>query len=296
MNAERVALLVLGYRAPAVLRRLVRLLHDDSRFAIYVHVDVKANLEAYASEMGEAERVDWIAPRLNVYWYGFTMVEAELLLLARGLADAENATLCLISDDSFPLLSPDRLYDELMRDKTRINVSRLGPDHVHLPRYKQFYFFDTPLSNQHVGAIGRYLDLERIRVMRAALDRAEHLIERGKFQAQPYGGSAWWSLDRDLAVKVLRMFDNEHFRESMAFTACSDEIAFQTAVMQFLQAPPKMGTPMISDFSRMPKPYVFSQLAEVVPFVTKQRLFVRKVIPDETLLEQLPTLRADLAS
>ena len=57
-----------------------RLMHrfDDHRAAAFVHVDGKVPLGPFPRAMTDAERVDFVEPRYEVMWAGFSVVESPL--------------------------------------------------------------------------------------------------------------------------------------------------------------------------------------------------------------------------
>lgn len=141
-----VALLVLAHAAPSVLAVTARIF-DDPRFRIYVHLDRKADLDAYCGGHVWPGRLCFIEERYEIFWGGFNMVRATEALARAALADASNAVCCLISDDALPLWPCERVHEALVAvpDRIDLGLSRRNPPF--LRRYTDFYFLDSRMTS-----------------------------------------------------------------------------------------------------------------------------------------------------
>ena len=83
---SKIGVLVIGANAPKILGRVLDLFVDP-RFRFFLHVDSKLNLATYLKDMGGAERVTLVEPRIRVFWGGYSMIEAELALIDTALPD-----------------------------------------------------------------------------------------------------------------------------------------------------------------------------------------------------------------
>ena len=284
-----VALLVLAHAAPSVLAETARVF-DDPRFRIYVHVDRKVGLEAYADGRAWPGRLRFIEERYEIFWGGFNMVRATEALARAALADASNAVCCLISDDALPLWPSDRVHAALLSvpDRIDLGLSRRNPPF--LRRYTDFYFLDSRMTS------ARWLDVQERWVEPSgveALQRLLRLRERGKYPfPEHWNGSQWWSLGRGMLEAILgELTGDPWIRESFEFSAVPDESAFHTLYANRVGLTARSFTgPMLTDATRVPSPYVFRSLAEL-PSIPAGKLFLRKVDGDAcaSLMHELQT-------
>ncbi len=116
---RRIALLVLAHRLPA-LQFLLDLL--DERFTVFVHIDAKTDLRA--ARLRVPRHATLIEPRLEVFWGGWSMMQATLALIAAARARGGFSRFALVSGDALPALPLDRLEAALL-DEAREYIELL---------------------------------------------------------------------------------------------------------------------------------------------------------------------------
>ena len=289
-----VAFLVLGHAAPECLGRLCEQVHDYD-IDVFLHLDARTDAEAYRARLGPAATRLLLAPqRLPIFWGGFHMVEASCALIRQAMAHRPYRTLVLLPEDCGLLQSPDRVKRELLRQPTRIDLG-LGRLCPRRPRYDRTYVLDAAFASaRELPVEERAVDVEAFLAIAADLQRLQQL---GKTEIPfLYTGSQWWALEGALALELAEQLAvDERLRLSFRYSAIPDESYFQTMVglRGLLEpGPPNpFPSPMLADFSREPKPYVFHELEEIREAHRQRRqpaLFVRKLDPG--LLTQLPEL------
>jgi hypothetical protein len=112
----RIAILVLAHQ-PAPLQYLLDLL--DERFAIFVHMDAKTDLAAAPLRL--PAHATMVEPRIEVFWGGWSMMQATLALIDAARARGGFFRYALVSGDSLPVLPLDRLEAALL-DDTREHI------------------------------------------------------------------------------------------------------------------------------------------------------------------------------
>jgi len=289
-----VAFLVLGHAAPECLGRLCSQVHDYD-IDVFLHLDARTDSAAYLARVGpEAERLRLTPERQPIFWGGFHMVEASCALIRQAMTHRPYRTLVLLPEDCGLLQSPDRVKRELLRQPTRIDLG-LGRLCPRRPRYERTYVLDAPFASaRELPVEERAVDVEAFLAIAADLERLRQL---GKAEIPfLYTGSQWWALEGGLALELAEQLAlDEQLRLSFRYSAIPDESYFQTMVglRGLLEpGPPNpFPSPMLTDFSREPKPYVFRELEEIRE-AHRQRchptLFVRKL--DPVLLPKLPEL------
>ena len=111
-NMKKIAILVLAASAPRNLSLLAKALGDE--FSLYVHVDQKMNIQSYKGTI-DWPLLNFIEKRAEVFWAGFGMIEATINLMEAASASGDYSHYCLISDDTFILMEPDRLYNYIQQ-------------------------------------------------------------------------------------------------------------------------------------------------------------------------------------
>jgi len=212
--------LILAHSCPVHLARLLTALGDQH--PVFVHVDAKTEFSIYESI--DAPNVRWLRNRVPVYWGEYSMVEAILALVREALADPVRSDYCiLLSGADYPLRS-DRYIQEFFRRNAGeqfISLATIPSRDAGLPLTKVNQFAmpsDRPLLYWLTKMSARFGIGER--------DHRRHLRSM-----QPYGGSTWWALTRDLCEYIVNFADrNEWFCNFFRHTYSSDETFFHTIV------------------------------------------------------------------
>ena len=281
-----VAILALAFREPAVLAAAMPV-YKAAGCDVYVHLDAKASLADYQSAMGPmAQECTFLSERRSIYWAGFTMVQAMLDLMGAALAGGTYGNFALVSDDSFPVREPWLLKAKLTTDHERISVRRIEETEVFAQRYRRFFHFDHQATSLH----GRPIESAFVADgFLSALHRLEARRQTGKADLPLYYGSQWWSLTEAAVHLLIELNETrDDLRESFEFSAVPDEMYFQSVLMSFAPHMKRVESPMLVDWSRQPKPFVFQKLDDVQARIGEDHCFVRKVSarhPD--LLEHL---------
>lgn len=271
------ALLVIASAAPEVLAQLAAVFRDD-RFRVLVHLDRKRDLLEYSQGCTWPDSLSFLEQRHEVFWGGFSMIRATESLARAALADPSIEACALISDDSLPLVSPDRIFDEISARPDRIDLAPGWRNPRYESRYTEFFHFDSPATSARpMDPPLRRFDASTI----ASLERMARLRERGKYPLRRvWCGSQWWSLSRTMLEPMLDELErNLWFRESLEFSAVPDEIAFQTMCANRLDLTERSFTcPVLTDMTREPSPFVYHSLDQI-PRDAPGKLFIRKIAP-----------------
>ena len=272
---EKTAILVLGAHAPRILDRAVGML-DDPRIDIFFHLDAKTDWGWYRDRCPALERVTVVEPRIDVFWGGFTMIEAELILLRRALADPAIGRVVLVSDDAVPVRRADAIHQSLVEtpDRLGLEISEQAQGW-----YDGFFLPDTRFTALRQMDVNlRYFtdaDWENIRAL-------EEFRQRGKQKLAVHFGRQWWSMGRDTAETLLRRIDeDDHLRESFRYSLFSDETFFPTIYRLCFPDTVIPDVPMFADYSGFPVPWNYGGPWELENVrLQPGHLFLRKVRPD----------------
>jgi Core-2/I-Branching enzyme len=267
----RIAILVLAATAPDVFRLLVSLWPQTQFF---VHVDAKADISKFGFIM-QAENTEIISARFPIYWGGWNMVRAELELMRTAIARGYDRLL-LISDDSFPLRSLEEITRRVSADALHLGLWEMPESHEGYVRYKEYFYFDSMATNIRSHGIYTRSISDRDLLEIAALSSLK--VRGKKSLPMVYRGPQWWCLTARAAAYVLHVHDSdEHMRESFRFSLIPDEHYIHTILGLSPHAYSLQCHPIWTDISRVPSPYVFTEIGELEAALASTYLFVRKV-------------------
>ena len=272
----KVALLILGYREPECLKHALPL-YLAAAFDVYLHLDRKADADDYLLRLGPlASSVTLIASRHAIFWGGFAMIRAELSLIKAARDSHEHYDrFALVSDDTFPTRPPLALRTALSESLDRIMVRKLSRDEAFFERYAKFYHFDDTAMSLH----GRPIETSSIgRPLLEKMGEIAELMAVGKKQLDIYYGSQWWSLTSETIDIVVDRLERDYLLfKSFEYSAVPDEICVQTIVANYADMRRVRSGPVFSDWSKHPRPFVFSNVAQLTPDMQENFLFFRKI-------------------
>jgi hypothetical protein len=183
------------------------------------------------------------------------MVEAAIELLGTACATGLYSNFLLVSDDTLPVVPVKRLREALTAGVDRISMRKLAEDDIFYQRYSRFFLLD----HQATSLLGRPIEKSFLdEAFFEKLVRLENLRATGKVQIPLYYGSQWWCLTNETARTILALnAEQDRLRQSFEFSAVPDEMYIQTLVSNHTKNK-IAGGPVYVDWSREPKPYVFS--------------------------------------
>ena len=283
-----IACLYLAYSGGAVLRNAIPVL-KAAGWDVYVHLDKKADLDEYQQELGEmSSAVHMIEDRVEVFWGGYSMIKAELALLQTAIKAQDYRKFLLLSDDSFPILPPDRLNAHFDNDDDQITINPQPRESPFYSRYHGFFCYDHPATSMRsppgAGHNQRRIDEElEHRIAEIAV-----LRRIGKKDIEVYYGSQFWGLSLDTARFLLNVCKEDlHLTKSFEYSALPDETMVQSIIGNYKTGVRHETGPVYADFSAG-GPRVLSSLAELPLDIQDTHAFVRKISPTATeFMEQM---------
>ncbi len=268
----RIAILVLAHRL-AALQYLLDLL--DDRFAVFVHLDAKA--EPGAGRLRVPGHATLIEPRENVFWGGWSMMRATLALIDAARTRGGFARYALVSGDSLPVLSLDRLeaalldggreYIELIPVaddpslagvEMQAAIARHGwvqPWRLHNPvvwDHRLLNPFQREAAARHYGVAQ-----DRIDWIRGDVERLVRELLAELRPARPFGGfwygAQWWALTGETMEALLPELARPEVRRFFRTIQVPDEHMIQTVLGDrpaLMGGRDVVGSPMWSDQAR----------------------------------------------
>jgi hypothetical protein len=224
------AILITVYKNYFHLEKIIRFF--DSDFQIYIHIDEKSVLSAQERKNIEAyAQVKLLVQEYKVNWGGLNHLKAILYLSTVAFEDEENVYFHLISGHDYPVKNlnffKDFLYhNEHMNFLEYFKVPFKGwGGNGGMDRLQYFNFFD----------VFNYKNNDQVRWINRALRLQKKLgFKRGFGVDFPelYGGSTWWSLNREALGYVLNYQEkNPFYLKRFRHTLCSEEFFFQSILL-----------------------------------------------------------------
>ena len=218
----KIAYLILAHNSPSHLKRLVKSLSSDS-CEIYIHLDRKSNESEFSGIQGQ--HIHFIKERVSAFWFDFSLVEAELVLLKTAFQSPEKFDrFVLLSGSDYPIRSIARI-EQFFRDnrlKEFMNIVQMPSERLGKPISRLTSYTLRPVDNKVINIFKRVL--LKVRLLPRKRDYRKCFGE-----LVPYGGSQWWALTRE-AVSYIQDFIQQRPEIIRYFknTECPDETFFQT--------------------------------------------------------------------
>lgn len=221
VSVSRIALLILAHQDALHLERLCHALGDHG---VFVHVDAGARdfpVERIAAVPG----VEIVAPRVEVHWGDFSMIEATLTLLKAAQRAGQFDRFVLLSGGCYPVKPMAELEAAFAREPDRewIAVTPIGPQSRLRPLIGRRWRM-APVT-RHPGMDAR---------IRAVWNRATKVLGRDlerEIGMAPHFGGQWWGLSNRCAAKILEFVDaHPAFVRAYRSVYAPDEHFFQTIV------------------------------------------------------------------
>ncbi len=212
----RIAYLIAASGNYAHLRRLLIAL-SDGLVHFYIHIDAKSPMP---DSLGDIPGITFV-PRTEVWWAGYSQVEATLTLMRE--AAAENYDYyAYFSGTDYPIKPTEYLYDVLAR----------GGEYMNMGRGFVYPKSETRISRYHFEGFDRRAHSPLTYII-LGLEKALGLVARKRKYpfAEAWTGSSWWALSHDCVTFILEYLNNNPSYAEFFRTALSpDEVFFQTLV------------------------------------------------------------------
>lgn len=274
----KIACLVMANSGAPVLARSLAVYHAAG-WDVFVHIDAKVPRDSYIGQLGAAAGdCRYVDDPVSVFWAGFTMIEAELKLIALARRCGAYDKFVLVSDDTLPLYPAGTLNAVLTQDRDFITAVGQPPGSPNATLYAKYLFPDHDLT----ALKPRQSPTAEIDEMfeRAMLDIAS-LRRIGKKPVDLYYGSQFWALSRESIETILAVVERDrHLMLSFRYSSFSDEMFFHTILGQEKHKGGIASGPVYADFYSDPgKTGVFSAAYELPYDLHGCHLFVRKINP-----------------
>lgn len=278
------AILIIGYKSIDNIMRIID--YFDDNFQFYIHIDKKSNADLTPLYTIKNKAIN-IYKEYKVYWGGVSIIKVSLFLVKKALEDKNNIYFHLISDQDFPTKPVTHFFKLAEEGKNYLVYEKLPrkiwDGNGGLDRIYYYHFYDN--FNARKYGIGRLL---RFLVYLQKLCG----IKRSYSSNLPklYGGSNWWSLTREVLQYVINVSENDSFLKRMNYTLASDEIFFQTILVnsKYLKSISNKNLRYVDWELRNGSSPAFLDISDYNKIILSEKIFARKFNNiSEALLEKL---------
>lgn len=220
--------LILAHSDPIHLRKLVDSLGNN---LIFIHLDIKKNLEEFTSYIPEKNNIHFIQERHSISWGGFSMVEAMLALIKNALTnDVEVSHLVFLSGNDYPIKSPEKINQFFLSNQDNqlirgFNLTRSNCNHC-LEKVERKWYFDSKIKHPIQKKIS-----VTIKNFLPQFKKNSSQVEINQQLVDVYFGSQWIGITKECAEYVVDTVEsNPQLKEYFENTSAPDEMFFHTII------------------------------------------------------------------
>lgn len=216
----KIAYCIICHKNTNILREFIKVLSPYND--IYLHVDKKSNIEDFKEYN---DKVFFVEDRQSVSWGNFSLTNLQLKFV-KDLCNKGYDYICLNSGECLPLKSNNYIKEFFTKNKGKefIGIEKDYDRKVLEEKikfsYPNYYF----KKNNNI--------FERIIIK---IQRKSNLFPKNKlYNKLPklYKGVNWFCITSDLSKYIVEYLEeNSWYEEAFKKSFCSDEIFFQTIVM-----------------------------------------------------------------
>lgn len=221
------AILITAYKEPEWVEQIIRCL--GSEFYYFLHIDKKSSDSDWIRYSGLAEKYPNIVFISNLYkvnWGGFNHLRAILLLVEKAL-ELEMDYCHLITGQDYPVKSAHYFATEFQNSENYMEYFALPTTNWNgggLDRLIYYQFHDEFDMKTFLGK----KVVKSLKSIQKGLSIKRKLPENFQF----YGGSTYWSLNRNCLEYVLQFLkENTGFLDFFRYSFCAEEIFFQSVLL-----------------------------------------------------------------
>lgn len=303
----RIAYLVVTYKDPQLLLRMVNALESTGDF--FVHVDRKTNIKPYLELFKNNKNVVFVSKRHCVEWASWTVVKSNLDLLVAAFEDTKKYDrFVFLTGQDYPLFSNNKIIDtfEKNSDVEYIMAYNIANSEQVSDRNKitKQWFFDFPFKNRFLARC--YKAFMYYVFTRPFSSKSIQVKLNGKW-VSPYFGqmlSAFTHAGAELLVNTYKY--DKAFNRRMKRVHAPDEIYWHTVIFNshLKSKTLEKGNDHISTehFGWAPLHYhtyddytsVFTDVSDFDTLINSGYMFCRKVMSDKSkeLLDKIDEYRS----
>ena len=149
----KIAYLILCHTDPKHIARLAEKVTKDTDDEVFVHVDRKSDIVPFEQELRENTYAHIIKQRLNVYWGGYSSIEATIELFRTALSTGYFDCFVILQGLEYPIKTNREIHEffEVNKDKEFIRAQNITDCNNKREIHK--YYLYWPLDGKHKSLI-----------------------------------------------------------------------------------------------------------------------------------------------
>ena len=222
------AVLVVAHKDADQIIELAKIL--TRKFEVYIHFDMKYRIPAESADILKSMAHVRLFQKIAVNWGGYSIAEAELVLLREAMKNPEISYFHIISGQDWPVRPPEEIYDfyegndsiymDYVEAKT---VTKFCEPTIWWQKY--YFYYDNIKRKTVWGKI-----YHRLSILWQTAKRTDKFKDFS-ISFKIYEGSNWCDLPRYAVEYLLQyMEENPNYEKMLRTGFCSDEFIWQTAL------------------------------------------------------------------
>lgn len=211
---------ILCHKKTKAIEKVIEILGD--KFDIYIHVDKKSTLDSFFDILDKAI---FLENRIDVKWGSYSLVEGTLRLMEA--FDKKNYDyVSIISGDCLPLKKDDDIigFSHDNKGKEFIGVD-LDADEKELEERLKYKYSDSYYKKEQSKTNSKFLNMKE-KILGKPINKYYSKLPK------LYKGCNWFTISGELNNYIIKYLkENIEFENGFKNALCSDEIIFQTIVM-----------------------------------------------------------------
>jgi len=227
----KIAYVVLVHRNPEQLRRLITALDGTGDF--YIHVDKKSKIEPFEQALAGIPNVNLLKNRINVYWGGWSMVQAYMLMFDMAYSSPKGYDrFVMLTSEDYPLISNEKIIEEFEKNRDveyimayNIATSTMPTDENKVLRR---WYLDCPFRNKFLQRVYRSI---MYRTITKNFKGKQLQVPLGDRLVDPYFGQMLSAFTRAGMGMILDVYKNDKaFNKRMKSAFAAVELYWQTII------------------------------------------------------------------
>ena len=217
--------LIMAHKDFKILELLVDLLNQNN-IDIIIHIDSKSeiDLDRFIKKFESYNYVRFLEKRIAVNWGGFSLLEAQLMLLFASRQIGLGDYVSFISGQDLPLKTTNEIIKFLQKNRGKEFIeffdipNRKWSGNGGKDRYEFFWLVDQIGYNKSKQFV--------------EIQKKENIYRKFPHQLKPYGGSNWMTISKECAEYICEyIINNPKIIDYFKYTVHPDEMLFQTLIL-----------------------------------------------------------------
>ena len=208
----KIAILNLCHTEPEIVARVAKKLTQNENIDMYVHVDLKSNIEPFHTVLSDLNRVYFIKERVKLYWGGFNAVRATIAMLKQALQSQRNyCYFVILQNYDYPTRTNDQIIQFFQEHKGKefirgCNIARVKDWH-YSKKYKIYNKRDDDFYLKKHSKPRMLLRYSHMLLKSVGTIFSNGVLNENGQKYDLFYGAAQWAVTRELAEYFVEFYD-----------------------------------------------------------------------------------------